>query len=55
MKARVRIIDCLPPHDGDHDASRFPKLFGRSRIPTWLLLLGGVALLAYVVFFSFMR
>lgn len=57
MSERVRLLhkDCLPPHGGDDDGDGFPRLLGSSRIPTWLLVLGGVALLAYVVFFSFMR
>lgn len=55
MNTRVRLLPpkgCLPPHDQEHEGDGFPRLHGFPSLPMWLLVLGSVALIAYVVFFS---
>ncbi|MFN0006642.1 MAG: hypothetical protein ACKVXR_01940 [Planctomycetota bacterium] len=57
MRGRVHLLnkDCLPPNDERPDDFGQSPLQRTRPIPFWLLVLGGVALVAYVVFASFMR
>jgi hypothetical protein len=51
VKVRERIIDCFPPHDRDPDDHELSRPFDVPRVPTWLFVIGLLAILAYVLFF----